>query len=43
MMKVYRSKNQLKLYGKAWEIRTKLREFSRLHLTLKEYLELFHQ
>lgn len=40
-MKVIRTKNQLKMVGKAWEIRSKLREFSKSNITLQEYLELF--
>lgn len=40
-MKVIRTQNQLKMVGKAWEIKSKLREFSKSKITLKEYLELF--
>jgi len=40
-MRVIRTQNQLKITGKAWEIRSKLREFSKSNITLKEYLELF--
>lgn len=40
-MKVIRTENQLRMVGKAWEIKHKLREFSKSNLTLKEYLDLF--
>lgn len=40
-MKVIRTSNQLKIVGKVWEIKLKLREFSKSNITVKEYLELF--
>lgn len=40
-MKVIRTQNQLTIVGKAWEVKSKLREFSNSKITLKEYLELF--
>lgn len=41
-MKVIRTHNQLKLVGKVWEIKYKLREFSQINITVKEYLNLFN-
>ncbi len=40
-MKVIRTDNQLKLAGKVWEIKSKLKELSSKSLTVKEYLSLF--
>ncbi|TCS84071.1 Z-ring formation inhibitor MciZ [Tepidibacillus fermentans] len=40
-MKVYRNQNQLRIIGKAWEIKAKLRELSQSTLTVKEYLSKF--
>lgn len=40
-MKVFRTYNQLKMVGKAWEIKSKLRELSNSNITLKEYLRIF--
>ena len=40
-MKVVRSKNQLTLVGKAWEIKYKLKELAKANITVKEYLKLF--
>ncbi|WP_084024524.1 Z-ring formation inhibitor MciZ [Vulcanibacillus modesticaldus] len=37
-MKVIRTNNQLKIVGKAWEVRGKLRELSQSPISLKDYL-----
>lgn len=41
-MKVIRTKNQLKMFGKAWEIKSKLRELSKSSISLQDYLRLFN-
>ncbi|GBF12540.1 Z-ring formation inhibitor MciZ [Tepidibacillus infernus] len=40
-MKVIRTPHQLKMIGKAWEIRAKLSELSKSKLTVQQYLQLF--
>ncbi|WP_339062566.1 Z-ring formation inhibitor MciZ [Tepidibacillus marianensis] len=42
-MKVVRTENQLKMVGKVWEIRAKLRELSTSSLTVSEYLSKFNR
>jgi len=41
-MKVVRTENQLKIIGKVWEVRTKLRELSNSSPTVSEYLRIFN-
>ncbi len=41
-MKIIRTKNQLKMYGKVWEIKSKLRELSKSQILLQDYLKLFN-
>jgi hypothetical protein len=37
-MKLYMSENQLRLVGKSWQIRAKLRELARSPITLQQLL-----
>jgi hypothetical protein len=38
-MKIYRLDKGFVLVGKAWEIRTKLREYSRTYTTVNEWIQ----
>ncbi|MGD9678050.1 MAG: Z-ring formation inhibitor MciZ [Vulcanibacillus sp.] len=40
-MRVIRTKNQIKISGKAWEIKSKLLELSKSSVSLQDYLNLF--
>ncbi|MDQ0231869.1 Z-ring formation inhibitor MciZ [Metabacillus malikii] len=38
-MKIYRVENGIILVGKAWEVRAKLKEYSKYYGTVQEWLE----
>lgn len=38
-MKVYLLENRIMLVGKAWEIRNKLKEYSKRYTTVSEWLQ----
>ncbi len=40
-MMIVRDKQSLRISGKAWEIRAKLRELAKSDITLQEYLRYF--
>lgn len=40
-MKVYRDNHSLRLVGKGWEVKAKLREFAKSNLLLIDYLKLY--
>jgi len=40
-MKVLRNELQLRIVGKGWQVKAKLRELSKSNITLKEYLKLY--
>lgn len=42
-MKIYRLDKGIILVGKAWEIRTKLKEYSRIYGTINEWINAEHK